>query len=114
VSLSSLPPSGGHPAGLPELFVDRSFGRVQVPRRLRAAGLRLVTLAEHYGRPADESISDVEWLAEAGLRDWVVLKDERIRRRAAEKEVLMGARVRCFVITRGDVRAEQMGPAFPC
>jgi hypothetical protein len=113
VSLSSLPPSGGHPAGLPELFVYRSLGRVQVPRILRAAGLRLVTLAEHYGRPADESVSDVEWLAEAGRRDWVVLmKDERIRRRAGEKEVLMRARLRCFVITRGDLRAEQMAQRF--
>jgi uncharacterized protein with PIN domain len=113
VSLSSLPPSGGHPAGLPELFVDRSLGRVQVPRILRAAGLRLVTLAEHYGRPADESVTDVEWLAEAGRRDWVVLmKDERIRRRAAEKEVLLRARVRRFVITHGDLRAEQIAQRF--
>jgi hypothetical protein len=37
-----------------------------------------VTLAEHYGRPADESGADVTWLEEAGRRDWVVLmKDER-------------------------------------
>jgi PIN like domain len=78
VSLSSLPPSGGHPARLPERFVDRSLGRVQVPRILRAAGLRLMTLAERYGRPADESVTDVEWLEEAGRRDWVVMKDERI------------------------------------
>jgi PIN like domain len=60
-----------------------------------------MTLAERYGRPADESVTDVEWLEEAGRRDWVVMKDERIRRRAAEKEVLLTARVRCFVITRG-------------
>jgi hypothetical protein len=74
VSLSSLPPSGGHPARLPERFVDRSLGRVQVPRILRAAGLRLMTLAERYGRPADESVTDVEWLEEAGRRDWVVMR----------------------------------------
>jgi PIN like domain len=69
VSLFSLPPGGGHPAGFPELFVDRSLGRAQVPQILRAAGLRLVMLAEHYGRPADESVTDVEWLEEAGRRD---------------------------------------------
>jgi hypothetical protein len=40
---------GGHPAGLPELFLDRSLGRRQVPDLLRAAGLRLRTLAEVYG-----------------------------------------------------------------
>lgn len=103
------PPRSGHPAGLPELFLDRSLGRIQVPQLLRAAGLRLVTLAEHYGRPADESVADVTWLEEAGRRGWAVLmKDERIRRRPAEKAMLMQAAVRCFVIIRGDLRAEQM------
>ncbi len=38
-----------HPDGLPELFLDRSLGRRQVPDLLRAAGLRLRTLAEVYG-----------------------------------------------------------------
>jgi hypothetical protein len=46
--------AGGHPDGLPELFLDRSLGRRQVPDLLRAAGLRLRTLAEVYGIPADE------------------------------------------------------------
>ena len=40
-----------HPDGLPELFLDRSLGRIKVPRLLREAGLNLVTLAEHYGVP---------------------------------------------------------------
>jgi len=112
VSPSSPPPSG-HPAGLPELFLDRSLGRIQVPRLLRAAGLRLVTLAEHYGSPADESVADETWLEEAGRRGWAVLmKDERIRRRPAEKAMLLRAAVRCFVITRGDLRAEQMAQRF--
>lgn len=31
----------GHPPGLPDLLLDRSLGSVQVPRILRAAGLRL-------------------------------------------------------------------------
>jgi hypothetical protein len=55
-----------HPQGLPDLFLDRSLGRIQVPALLRAAGLRLRTLAEVYGVPADEDISDVEWLTRAG------------------------------------------------
>lgn len=55
--------SAGHPNGLPELFLDRSLGRRQVPDPLRAAGLRLRTLAEVYGIPADETIADVDWLA---------------------------------------------------
>ncbi len=55
-----------HPDGLPDLFLDRSLGRVKVPSLLRAEGLRLTTLAEHYGVPADEMISDVTWLKLAG------------------------------------------------
>ena len=46
--------SVSHPAGLPELFLDRSLGRIKVPQLLRDAGLRLITLAEHYGIPKDE------------------------------------------------------------
>jgi len=49
-----------HPAGLPELFVDRSLGRKQVPKILRAAGLNLRTLAEYYGMPRDQEVEDVE------------------------------------------------------
>ncbi len=37
------------PAGLPDFFVDRSLGRLAVPKLLRDAGLTLVTLAERYG-----------------------------------------------------------------
>jgi hypothetical protein len=69
-----------HPAGLPDLFIDRSLGRYQVPAILRAAGLRLVTPAEHYGVPKDEAVTDVEWLADIGNLGWAVfMKDERIR-----------------------------------
>jgi hypothetical protein len=65
--------SVSHPDGLPDLFLDRSLGRKIVPGLLRAAGLRLLTLAEHYGIPADEGIADEEWLALAGTAGWVVL-----------------------------------------
>jgi hypothetical protein len=58
--------AGGHPVGLPTLFIDRSLGRRQVPDLLGAAGPRLHTLAEVYGIPAYETIADVEWLMRAG------------------------------------------------
>ncbi len=68
-----------HPAALPDLFIDRSLGRIQVPNLLRAAGLRLVTLAEHYGIPADEEVADTTWLEEVGKRAWAAfMKDENI------------------------------------
>jgi hypothetical protein len=69
-----------HLTGLPDLFLDRSLGRIKVPALLRAAGLRLTTLTEQYGIPADERVIDVEWLALAGTNGWVVLmKDTRVR-----------------------------------
>lgn len=49
-----------HPDGLPELFLDRSLGRRQVPALLRDVGLRLPTLAEVHGIPADETVADTE------------------------------------------------------
>ena len=61
-----------HPDGLPDLFLDRSLGRIKVPALLRAAGLRLTTLAEHYGVPDDEDIRDAEWLELAGRNGWAV------------------------------------------
>jgi hypothetical protein len=78
-----------HPAGLPDLFIDRSLGRIQVPTLLRAAELRLVTLAEHYGMPADEKARDATWLQLAGERGWVALmKDSHLRFNRAEREAV--------------------------
>jgi hypothetical protein len=89
-----------HPDQLPDLFVDRSLGRIQVPALLRRAGLRLVTLAEHYGIPADQEVADRTWLEDAGKRGWVVLmKDEQVRRNPAERRAIERNAVRCFCLT---------------
>ena len=102
-----------HPDGLPDLFLDRSLGRIQVPRLLRDAGLRLITLAEHYGIPEDEEVTDVEWLELAGRNGWaVLLKDARIRNRTVERQVVQRFEVRCFCITRQDLTAAQMAQRY--
>ena len=102
----------GHPEGLPELFLDRSLGRRQVPELLRAAGLRLRTLAEVYGIPADETIPDVDWLARAGREGWVVLmKDDRIRYRPVERAAVIDHRVRAFTVA--DVLLTRVTPGRP-
>ena len=102
-----------HPDGLPDLFLDRSLGRVQVPALLREAGLRLVTLAEHYGVPADEKVDDVTWLEAAGAAGWVVLmRDDEIRRNRLEQEALVAHHVRAFCLTRQDLRAAEMASRF--
>lgn len=103
----------GHPEGLPEFFVDRSLGRRQVPELLRAAGVRLRTLSEVYGVPADEAVEDVHWLARAGAQGWpVLMKDERIRYRTAEREALLAHSVQAFCLNRGDLRAADMAEAY--
>ncbi|HEX4868170.1 MAG TPA: hypothetical protein VFV32_11150 [Acidimicrobiales bacterium] len=102
-----------HPDGLPDLFLDRSLGRHKVPNLLRDAGLRLVTLAEHYGIPADEDIADTEWLELAGRNGWAVfLKDARIRSRTVEREAVEAFSVRCFCISRQDLTAPQMAERY--
>lgn len=103
----------GHPGGLPDLFIDRSLGSKQVPTRLRAEGLRLMTLAEVYGRPQDEDVLDVEWLELAGGNGWAVLmKDDRIRYRPIEREALITHNVRAFCLAGGNLRADDMADQF--
>jgi PIN like domain len=102
-----------HPDGLPDLFLDRSLGRIKVPRLLRAAGLRLVTLSEHYTIPADEGIADDEWLGLAGSRGWVVfMKDTRIRYNRAEREAVKAHCVRCFCLANQNLGADEMAARF--
>lgn len=102
-----------HPDQLPDLFLDRSLGRIKVPALLRAAGLRLTTLAEHYGIPADERVRDEQWLALAGERGWAVLmKDGRIRTRTAERAAIVDHSVRCFCLTSQSLTADEMAARF--
>ena len=66
-----------------------------------------MTLAEHYSIRQDEHVDDVTWLADSAARGWVALgKDERIRRRPAEKAAVRRHGARCFYFTRGDLPAE--------
>jgi hypothetical protein len=102
-----------HPEGLPNLFIDRSLGRIRVPTILRAEGLRLVTLAERYGIPADESVTDVQWLTDAGRNGEIVfMKDERIRYNEAEKAAVKRFSVKCFCLSRGGLKAPEMAGYF--
>ena len=69
----------------PRFFLDRSLGRNAVPEALRADSWDIVTLAEHYGVPADEQVADVDWIEEAARQGWpILMKDKRIRHRPAE------------------------------
>lgn len=103
----------GRPQGLPELFLDRSLGRRQVPDRLRDEGLRVRTLADVYGIPADQEIADTTWLERAGRAGWLVLmKDERIRYRAVETAALRRYAVRAFCLANGNLTARATADLF--
>jgi hypothetical protein len=92
-------------------FLDRSLGRKAVPEALRADGWDVITLAEHYGMPADEQVADTDWIEEAAQRRWpILMKDKRIRHRQAEITAVTHHKARCFVITRGDLRSADMAP----
>ena len=94
-----------------EFFIDRSLGRHQVPQALRAAGLTVHTMAEVYGEQVGQGLRDEVWLADVGRRGWIVLmKDDAIRRRPAEREALIDGTVRAFCLTNAQLRgAEQAG-----
>lgn len=63
--------------------------------------------SEHYGIPADEDITDIEWLTLAGARGWAALmKDDRIRRRPAELAALKAAGVHAFCIANANLDTE--------
>ena len=93
-----------HPAGLPDLFLDRSLGRLKVPALLREAGLQLTTLSEHYGVPADAQVADEDWLELAGSRGWGGANGgQRIRYRRPELDAVKRYRVRCFCLASQDL-----------
>jgi len=108
-----LPPPEPGTSGLPLVFVDRSLGRIQVPALLRAGGVELITLAEQYGVPADETVQDTAWIAESAECGWVAfMKDERIRRRPAEREAIHRTGARCFCLANANLRSGEMARRY--
>ena len=105
--------TAGHTQPMPEFVLDRSLGRRQVPDLLRGSGLVVHPLAEVFGVPADESVDDRVWLERVGAERWVVLmKDERIRYRPAERAALLDHGVRAFCLTNGNLPARAMAEHF--
>ncbi len=104
----------GHPTGLPDLLLDRSLGSIQVPALLRAAGLRLHTLVDVYGSPADEDVPDHEWLSLAGQRGWpVLMKGQRIRYRPVERAAVIANGVQAFCLSGGKPQSSGHGRSVP-
>lgn len=97
----------------PEFLVDRSLGRHQLPNALRELGLVVHTLADVYGEPRAQKISDREWIERAGQENWVVLtKDDRIRYRRVEREAFVAANPRVSCLTSAKLGGEEQIARF--
>ncbi len=93
----------------PVFFVDRSLGGKFVVEALRTAGAQVVV----HDDVLPQNTKDVEWLAEAGRRGWVVLtKDSAIRRNPHERTMFREARVRVFTLARKDLSGPEMAVLF--
>lgn len=87
----------------PEWFLDRALGDRVVAEALRAHGLIVHVHRDHFTPEA----RDEEWLAGVGQHNWIVLtKDRMILRRPVEREALIRAKIRAFVL----VAKETTGP----
>jgi hypothetical protein len=97
---------------LPEevtFFIDASLGGKTLGEALRAAGARVELHDNHF----PQGTPDVVWLTEAGTRNWVVFtKDERIRYNQLERQALLNAGVRAFVLTARGLRGAEYAQVF--
>lgn len=97
----------------PEFFIDRSLGRKHLAETLRGLGFTAHTMASVYGEDVAQQLDDESWLRDAGDKGWIVLmKDDAIRRRPAERDALAHASVRAFCLTNAQLRKEQQTERF--
>lgn len=60
-----------------------------------------------------EGAKDVDWLPPVGRRGWILItKDKNIRKRPLEMRALLGANVRAFVLTAGNLNGQQQAETF--
>lgn len=70
-------------------------------------------MASVYGEQAGQRIADERWLRDIGAKGWIVLmKDDAIRRRPAERDALVEAGVRAFCLTNAQLRAAEQTERF--
>jgi predicted nuclease of predicted toxin-antitoxin system len=90
-------------------FIDRSLGSIVVPEALQQAGVHVEIHASHFV----DNTPDTDWLAYVGQQGWIVLmKDKHIRSRSHERQALIYAGVRAFVLVAGNISGHEMGASF--
>lgn len=107
------PPDPEVVAALPHVFIDRSLGAVQVPALLRAVGVSLTTMREHYGEAAAQGIADQEWITLTAQHGWIAFhKDDSIRRNEVERQTVLATGARMFCVPRADITAGELALRF--
>ena len=85
-------------------FVDRCLESRSLVESLVEAGAVVRRHSEFFKPDA----SDQHWLPEVGEKGWVVLtKDKNIRRNELERDALLAAGVRAFVLTLGNLTGDE-------
>ena len=92
---------------LPKFFIDRDLGTKKFPQKLKEAGLKVVTLQQHYGARVAKSVSDEEWLRLVADQKWVGISNDKFTKKPSERETIEQYNVRCFVIEDGAITAEE-------
>lgn len=87
-------------------FLDRNLGRKWAAESLRLAGAQVEVHDDHFA----QDVTDEEWLAFCGVRNWIVLTlDYRIRYRVSELDALKRNKTKAFLIARaGQMNREEL------
>lgn len=88
-------------------FIDACLGFVTVPNRMRADGMRVELLRDHF----DAAEEDPKWIPDVGSRGWVALtQDYRMTKKAGHLASVAAAELAVFTVSgasqRGEVTAE--------
>lgn len=96
----------------PDLFIDRSLGGKAVPEFLADAWPSPVRkLDEVYGQ--DAKVPDEAWMSLCDQEGWVaVCKDDRIRTRDGERQLLSRGTLRVFCLANGQLKRDVMVEHF--
>lgn len=102
-----LSAASGLPEG-PAFFLDAGLGRYTIADGLPADGFRVELHDDHFRQGAP----DEEWLPAVGER-WILLtKDDRLRTSSAQRQILLSAGVRAFVLSSANMTGAEMAQAY--
>ena len=90
-------------------FIDRALGNIVVAEALRSEGAEVHIHTDHFTPGA----KDEDWLPKVGTLKWMILtKDSKIRYHTMEREALMNARARAFILVSGNLTGSEMAAIF--